>query len=466
MKSKMRKILFFALALLALALTACEEPEPHSDPPQPDFYGDTLDYPSLTRVDLHTSITHAQPMAGLVLFADNAKAHPEYNNAISLEFSYILPCRCVTGKAGEEIQYNWSYVDSILNDIASRNHQAVLRIRYELPGSREVDPNVPGATAVPQYIKDMEDYNESFYDNEDGDTYYADWENDELRWFTKQFIMDFANRYNFDERIAFMELGFGHWAEYHIYGTALIMGYNFPSYEYQKDFLKLVSQVLEIPWLISIDAADNNYSPIVESQELMNLPFGLFDDSFMHRNHEVADAGEEAWNEHCWMDLGYGTRWWNAPMGGEISYYTMYDQRNFLNPNGMYGHTWKEQAEKYHISFMFANNAMQGNYGTPNDYLNGSIQAGYHFKVLDVKTDRDSTVILVTNTGVAPIYRETLFSIGNIAASASLQTLLPGDTTIVMLYASLLKGKPLKLYSQYILNDQEIPFEANITANH
>ena len=30
----------------------------------------------------------------------------------------------------------------------------------------------------------------------------------------------------------------------------------------------------------------------------------------------------------------------------------------------MYGHTWEEQAAKYHITFMIANDAPEGKYGT------------------------------------------------------------------------------------------------------
>ena len=459
-----RFFLIAAIALTTTMLVTCrnEEPEPDNFYPPENNSADTLDGPGMWRVDVHSSLTHAQPLAGLVLFADNAKAHPEYNQAISLEFSYLLPCQCVTGKEGEEIQYNWKYVEDILDDIASRQHQAILRIRYTMPGNREVDPATPGATAVPQYIKDMEDYHETFNNNDDGPTWYPDWNNSELKWFTKQFILDFTERYNYDARIAFVEVGFGHWAEYHIYGTELILGTNFPSHEYQEEFLHHVSLELRKPWAISIDAADDTYTPIVGDPDLLALNFGLFDDSFMHRMHELSSG--DGYNEECWNALRYTSRWQHAPMGGEISYYSSYDQRNFLNPDGIYGHTWAEQAAKYHITFMFANNAMQGSFGTPQHYLNGSLQTGYHFKVLDVKTDADSTLILVTNTGVAPIYAEMNFSIGQISGNDHLENLMPGDTMEAFVYATLTSGDQLKIYSPDVLDDQEIQYEANVNA--
>ena len=75
-----------------------------------------------------------------------------------------------------------------------------------------------------------------------------------------------------------------------------------------------------IPWAISIDAADDSYSPIVADNELMSLNFGNFDDSFMHKEHEIGTS--DGYNEECWKSLGYDYRWKNGVAGGEISYYT------------------------------------------------------------------------------------------------------------------------------------------------
>lgn len=42
---------------------------------------------------------------------------------------------------------------------------------------------------------------------------------------------DVAARYNKDPRLAFVEVGFGHWGEYHTYGTTVQHGVNFPTLE-------------------------------------------------------------------------------------------------------------------------------------------------------------------------------------------------------------------------------------------
>ena len=234
-------------------------------------------------VEVNRTITSVQPMTGLVLWSGHDQMD-KYASVITLEFAYCLPCKVVTGKKDGKIQYDWSYLEKILNDIASRNHQGVIRFRYENPGNKEV--GTTGATAVPQYIKDLSDYNETSNYVEDQKTYYADWTNDELKWFTKQFITDFNARYKDDPRIAVIQLGFGHWSEGHIYGTDLKLGVNFPSKAYQKEYFMHVANTLEIPWGMSIDGGDSYYSPVAEDEDLLALSFGVFDDSFMHEGHE------------------------------------------------------------------------------------------------------------------------------------------------------------------------------------
>ena len=400
------------------------------------------------------AITSVQPMTGLVMWTTHSQ-RDKYAPVIVLEYQYCLPCRVVTGKVDGKLQYDWTYFEKILNDMQSRNHQGVIRFRYEYPGNKEVD-GVAGSTAVPQYIKDMEGYNETFKKNEDGPTYYADWTNAELQWFTKQFYTDFAARYNDDPRIAFVELGFGHWSEYHIYGTPLKLGTNFPSKAYQKEFLQHVSQVLDIPWAISIDAADEGYTPIVGDEDLMALHFGLFDDSFMHSQHERNQG--DGYNESCWLAIGRDTRWQTGVCGGEISYYTSADQRNFLNPEGMYGWTWENAAAKYHISFMIANDAPGGIYGTVDRFREAGMAVGYQFEVQNCRTNGQETRLTVTNNGIAPIYRDAYFALADVQSETSLRGLLPNETMEIVLPNGFGEGDQLRIVSPYILPTQQIEY--------
>lgn len=460
----------FLLMLVVAGLLSCN-PQPGSEEPTPDdkdkkdttIVEDTvikvLDLDdTYQKISLNQTITGIQPGVGLVLWPDLARSkNSTYNKSITLEFSYCLPCRVVTGKKDGVIQYDWSYFEDILDDIASRNHQAVIRFRYEYPSSKEVD-GTRGSTAVPQYIKDLPDYEETFASDAGGDgpTYYADWSNEELMWFTKQFYVDFAERYGSDPRIAYLEVGFGHWSEYHIYGTPVKHGVNFPTKEYQKEFFLHLSQIMPIPWLISIDAADGSYTPIVADAELMALHFGLFDDSFMHSGHEIGKG--DGYNESCWNKIGKKTRWQTGVCGGEISYYTQKDQREFLNPAGLYGITWEQASAKYHITFMIANDAPGGSYGTAERFKEAGMAVGYKFCVLDCRSNGKETVILAMNEGIAPLYRDAWFMIDGAKSDVSLKGLLPGSTRIFHIEKALTTGNDLTITSPYILNGQTIEF--------
>jgi len=444
----MKKIV--SLLLIVLSAVSCET----------DNLPVGLD-PSYAPVAIQSSVDAVQPGTGLVLWSENARERNDaYGKSISLEYAYCLPCKVVSGKDNGVIRYDWSSFNKWLGDVASRKHQAVVRFRYEYPGERSVDGR-PGTTAVPDYIKALDDYHETYFENEDGPTWYADWTNKELQWFTKQFYADFNAVYKDDPRIAFVEVGFGHWSEYHIYGTPLQPGVNFPSDAYQKEFLSHLGDVLEIPWLISIDAADS--SPVVGDASLMALTFGLFDDSFMHKDHE----GD--YNENCWNSIGKGIRWKTGACGGEISYYTSADQKNFLNPAGMYGVTWEQASSKYHISFMIANDAPSGQYGTAARFKEASMACGYHFVLTGLYANDEKTAAFITNTGIAPLYRDAYLAVEGTRSETSLKGLLPGDTLLVFIPKPLPAGKgsphgasELTIESDYILPGQKIQFDADL----
>ncbi|MBR4337292.1 MAG: hypothetical protein IKP91_03520 [Bacteroidaceae bacterium] len=414
-------------------------------------------------VELKREITHPQPMTGLVLWPETARRlHDAYGQAIQLEFSYCLPSRVVTGcREDGAIEYDWSWFDRVLDDVASRGHQLIARFRYEYPSSRDVDGQ-RGTTAVPAYIKQQQGYAETFAENpnNDGPTWYADWRNAELQRFTLQFYTDFARRYAHDPRLAFLEVGFGHWSEYHIYGTQLELGRNFPSKAFQKQFYEHMDTVMkDIPWAVSINAGDRRYSPVVDGPALQAMHFGSFDDSFMHKSHELSSGG--GFNERCWNAIGQGTRWQHGVCGGEISYYSSNDQRNFLNPDGLYEHTWAEQAAKYHITFMISNDAPRGDVATPERFREGSMATGYRFVVRKCETDGTTTRLRVANEGVAPLYRDAWFAIGTIRSATSLRGLLPGDEIVVEIPAApRADGSDIQIVSDHILPGQQIEFEA------
>jgi hypothetical protein len=219
-----------------------------------------------------------EPMTGIVFWKGD---HTE-TDAITLEFSYMLYNDIVKEKG----VYDWTAVDNLLTGIASRKHQAILRFRFTYVGKK---------TSVPDYIKNLSDYKETKGISEGETTWFPDWRHKELQNFTLEFYQKFAERYDHDPRLAFIQTGFGLWAEYHIYDGPFIMGRTFPGKDFQKKFFyQLQNSFINTPWSISIDAADDTYSPFKETPDLLKIHFGNFDDSFMCEDH--SGYNEESWH--------------------------------------------------------------------------------------------------------------------------------------------------------------------------
>jgi hypothetical protein len=421
-------------------------------------------------VALNKEIETLEPMKGIVFWPDQAKSQKNLQGSISLEFSYCLPCAVVKGKTDDKIDYDWSSFEKMLDDIASRGHQAIVRFRIEYPNETIKNaPNctekVKGATAVPNYIKANKSYTETYSEDPGGDgpTYYADWSNKELQWFYKQFYTDFAAKYDKDPRIAFVQAGFGHWAEYHIYGTTLKLDTNFASKDYQSTFLQHLDTLFqETPWSISIDAADKNYTPIAGNKTLLALGFGLFDDSFMHKEHDISQGDGD--NEKNWQTIGEN-RWKSAPAGGEISYYDSKDQHEFLNPAGLYGVTWEDAAAKYHMTYVIGNDAPEGSYATKDRVYEASSYAGYKFEITGYAVNKISAAVRVKNIGIAPLYHNAYVTVKGVRSEKSLKGLLPGKEatfTVAGIQIGDSESPEVSITSDKLLKYATIPYKANL----
>lgn len=76
-------------------------------------------------VRVKSTVTDVQPMTGIVFWTDN-EAYVD-SDAISLEYSY-MPYNDIVPSEGV---YDWSTVDRLLDRVAARGHQAILRFYYD-----------------------------------------------------------------------------------------------------------------------------------------------------------------------------------------------------------------------------------------------------------------------------------------------------------------------------------------------
>lgn len=244
------------------------------------------------QVALRSQVTRVQPMTGLVLWTTS-----EHNrtSAIQLEYSYMKYSDIVK----ERGRYDWRVLDRLLARVAARKHQAIVRFYYVYPGN---------PTTAPNFLKAMPDYHETRGMSEDKPTMFPDWSHRALQEFTLEFYEKLAERYDNDPRLAFVETGFGLWAEYHICSGPRVLGKTFPDKAFQAAFARQLDRVFKkTPWMISVDAADDEYAPFPDNEELRKLGFGVFDDSFLCRQH--AKVNEPRW------DILDRERWKRAQIG-------------------------------------------------------------------------------------------------------------------------------------------------------
>lgn len=422
----MKKLFFLICLSFIIVGVACNE----KDPPIVDEVYE--------KIPLKSEITSVQPMTGIVLWTTHTNRSTD---AISLEYSYLLYSDVVKEKG----VYDWTAFDKLLDQVASRKHQAVVRFRYVYVGDKN--------SAVPKYIRELPDYEETIGMSEGRETCFPDWRHAELQRFHLEFYRKFAERYDTDKRLAFLQTGFGLWAEYHIYDGPFILGRTFPSKEFQKNFFEEMDQNFKnTPWSVSIDAASSTYTPLAASPEVKNLKFGLFDDSFMHENHDE-------YNTTCWNFFGRN-RYKQSPAGGEFGYYTNYDQQHVLDyPNGIHGRNFESEARNFHITYMIGND--QPKYQKMERIKQAGMACGYRYTILDFKANDEKSMVMVKNTGVAPIYRDAYITVNGIRSEESLINLQPGEENWYEIESGG-ENPELSIECDHLVVGQKIEFEADI----
>jgi hypothetical protein len=311
----------------------------------------------------------------------------------------------------------------------------------------------PGSpTTVPRYIKALTDYHETSGTSERKPTGFPDWSHAELKRFTLEFYERLAARYDADPRLAFLETGFGLWAEYHIYDGPMKLGKTFPDKAFQAEFARHLGRVFQkTPWMISVDAADSSRAPFAADRDLLKLPFGVFDDSFLCEQH--ARVNEPNWNVMGRM------RWQRTPAGGEMSYYTGQDQKLALAPTGPHGIPFERAAAAFHITFMIGDG--QPRHQSMDRIAAAGLACGYRFRIRAFEASPSRSRVTVSNTGVAPIYHDAYIAVNGVRADRSLKGLLPLQSQTVEI-ASGGAAPKLTIACDRLVPGQSIQFEANL----
>jgi hypothetical protein len=399
---------------------------------------------AFTPIRLAASIDKVQPMTGIVFWTDNSSALEALGDTVQLEYSYLAYGDIIETKG----HYKWEVIDNLLDDVASRKHQAILRFHYTYPGKVKI--------TVPTYIFADKDYNRTSATIEDKRTFVPDWGFKELETFTKQFFVDFAARFDGDPRLAMIQVGFGSYAEYHLYKGPRILGKTFPTKKFQTAFFKTMNGNFDTTqWSVSIDAANNDYGPFSRQAEHANLHFGLFDDSMMHKTHS---ANGDEYNFSSWQFFGL-TRYKKNMMGGELNYYSDYDQKKVLTlPNGPWGRSFESFVDQFHLSYIIGNDQLR--YQPADRIKQASMSMGYKFHIDSFKASSKQSRVNITNIGVAPIYYDAYPTVNGLRSDVSLKGLLPQKTLEFLIDSG--GNKPtFTIESDHLVKGQVIGFSAD-----
>ncbi|WP_203914692.1 DUF4832 domain-containing protein [Rhizocola hellebori] len=318
------------------------------------------------------------PLKGFLPFAGSYQTFPH-----SMEWFY-LPLRDVmTGPQ----QFRWAAMESQLDAIASRGHQAVFRFYLDYPGK---------PTGIPQYLLDQGLLTRPYPDfGNNGVSVAPDYSDSRLVSALENFITALGRRYDGDPRIGFLTLGLiGFWGEWH---TWPYDGWTQPeNWMPSTDILTAILNRYQTAF------AKTRLLARYPSPENKNLSVGYHDDSFAFET-----LPPTSWHfVQRLIDEGVTEKWREQPIGGE------------LRPE-IQSCLWDEpiscpQYEDYpqsvaqtHASWLINHAAFAGAGFTGDKYqraLNAAKALGYELTVTEAALSRERVSVRVANLGTAPFY--------------------------------------------------------------
>lgn len=364
------------------------------------------------------------PLKGLVPYQGDVRNRFPH----SLEFNYLAYSAIVTGYD----EFNWKPLETLLNDIASRGHQAVIRIYLEYP-------NQP--SAIPEFLRKdgLKVTNWLFTENNPPvrvDT--PNYEDANLRRSFRNFLAAFGKAYDGDPRIGFITAGLlGAWGEWHTYPRDDL----FASKTVQREVMDSYEAAFKItPVLLRYPAGANDY----QKAKNADRRFGYHDDSFAWATLHTGKKGDE-WFYMTALQLAgpaAEAKWKTHPIGGEIrpeAWGLVFDAK----PGKKQIQDFRKCVEATHASWLLDSGMFRRN--QPAERIARAEEEvrrmGYEFHVAEVaiesvKVGQLGVKLTIENRGVAPFYYDWKPEFGLLLDGRAVTTqrgsgqligLLPGD---------------------------------------
>ena len=361
-----------------------------------DQVGTSVAYCQVRRLEPGASPI-GNPLQGLVPYSNPTPERFPH----SMEFDYLGFANLVKGPG----LYDWAPLEKMLDGIASRGNQAVLRIYLEYPGKQDGIPN----HLREQGLKIHEYMNENTAPFPPQKVWTPDYEDPHLRKALQDFIAAFGQRYDGDPRLGYVTAGLlGTWGEWHTYPRTELWASQRTQAEvldaYQKHFRKT-------PVLLRYPAGKGHYA----QAENASRPFGYHDDSLCWATLETGRKEDDWFFMPALKSAGKAAqnKWRTQPIGGEIRpevWGKIFDDSVEI-PEAQ---SFAECAAALHLTWtmdtgMFREPASETR---RQNALREVAKLGYEFYVPQCEfaertdSDRLPVTVQVVNQGLAPMYHE------------------------------------------------------------
>ena len=366
------------------------------------------------------------PLKGLVPYSGAVRGSFPH----ALEFNTLPYSALVKGYD----DFDWQPLETLLDDIASRGHQAVLRIYLEYPGRTGVIPEflIKDGLKIHAYLNTNTDpFPPALVET-------PDYEDQNLRRSLQSFIHAFGRKYDGDPRLGFVTAGLlGTWGEWHTYPRSEL----FASKAVQIEVMEAYEAAFKLtPVLLRYPAGDDTF----QKAKNADRPFGYHDDSFAWATLHTGKDGDEWFFMTALAAAGPDaeSKWKTEPIGGEIrpeAWGKVFDAR----PGDPAIQDIRTCVETTHASWLLDSGMFEtqpdGDRVRRAEALVRGMGYDFHCPKVIIGAVAAGTVSLrleIVNRGVAPFYSDWkgewgLLSDGRVARTAecsgTLTGLLPGD---------------------------------------
>lgn len=364
------------------------------------------------------------PLKGLVPYAGK-RADPFPH---SMEFNYLPLSAFVTA----ENTYDWTRLEKLLDEVASRGRQTIFRAYLEYPGHRDVIPNYLVQAGVKVTVRQNEAGGDSRERVETPD--YAD---PRVVACLTNFIEALGRKYDGDPRIGYLTAGLlGTWGEWHTYPRNDLWA----TKEVQAGVLDAYAAALNrTPVLVRYPAGPGHHAQVAN----VDRPVGYHDDSFAWATLDTGKKGDSWFFLTAMKAAGATEKWRRFPIGGEIrpeAWGRVFDEK----PDDPRIQDFATCVRETHATWLMDTGLFQKKTATPERRRRAEDlvrRMGYEFHVPTVTVDEQAGAVqvevAVENRGVAPFYHDWPVEFGLLRAdgttaqvfrsSARLTGLLPGD---------------------------------------